>query len=314
MKKKVILLSILIAVCAICFIPFTHQKTILIKASFFNVYLQMAKADNWKKWQPDISAALKKNPTQVKISKHSSGFGISTPNVTLNIKNVDGVVFNTEKTIDGKSIKYSYILLPGSAEGNTIAKTGQKTNLIKLLIGVFDDTDKNHDMDGLKNFMEDSRSYYGFEIKQTMVSDINIIVEKKTVPVKNKISGIIKIRQELDEFIKLNHLKAVQPVIADIRTNDPDSVRIMIGMPINKPVAAASDKIQFMHEPEHGKILIGLYKGRYGDRQKLYTAMKNYITDHYLASPEDPYEKYLDNKIPFSDTAFVNLQVNFPIY
>jgi effector-binding domain-containing protein len=102
-------------------------------------------------------------------------------------------------------------------------------------------------------------------------------------------------------------------VIADIRPAGKDSLRMMIGLPVNKPAVSAQNVI-FMQLPAHGRMLVGYYTGKYGGRDKLYLAMKTYLTDHHLASPEDPYEKYLDDKIPANDSSLVHLQVNFPIY
>jgi len=177
---------------------------------------------------------------------------------------------------------------------------------------LFDGKTEN-DLNELKVFLEDPRRYYGFDIRRTMVTDSNILVEKRKVLLKNKASEIAQTEQDLKAYIRQQKLKIVQPVIADIRAIGRDSLRLMIGLPINQPTVS-SGKIQFMHQPTHGHILTGLYTGRYDGRQKLYLAMKTYIADHNLSSPEDAYEKYLDNKIPVSDTSFVHLQVNFPIF
>ena len=312
MKKKLILILLVLAVL-LCIVPFQQQKTVKINAQYFITYQQLAKPENWKNWQPGLFKACKKNPAQVQIIKHDKTFTILALEMVFNIDHSAGFAFKVDQKNGGKNSTYTCIVLPDNIHRTTLITVIKSSNLFQRAYAYLSKGQTTTDIDYLKNYLEDARLYYGFDIRKTTVTDSNVVVIKKLVATGDKLIEIAKIELELKEFIKKQGLKEVQPVIADIRKSGPDSVRIMIGLPVDRQTVSAG-KVVFMHLPPHGRMLTGLYTGKYGGKQKLYEAMNSYLTDHSLASPEDPYEKYLDNKIPASDTSFVHLQVNFPIY
>ncbi|MGI4020982.1 MAG: hypothetical protein ACRYFA_05710 [Janthinobacterium lividum] len=315
MKKILVFIVLILAVALVCLIPFKQQKMINIKVQYFIALQQLLQPENWRKWQPEIKQAWEKDSVQVKLTKNKlkKTFTYAAPKILLLVNNEQGFAFNILKDIYGKVNSYTYIAIPKLIDNTANIIVVTRTSIVKLLYEFFINNSTQTDIISLKNYLEDPRQYYGFDIRRTMVTDSNIVVEKKRILVKNKSLEIAQTEQDLKAYIQQQNLKIVQPVIADIRNIGQDSLRLMIGLPINKQTVSGG-KIQFMHQPPHGHMLIGFYNGRYGGRQKLYLAMKTYIADHNLSSPEDAYEKYLDNKIPVSDTSWVRLQVNFPIF
>lgn len=313
MKKKVVISLLVLVVLSLCFIPFRQQKTVNIQAQYFITLQQLLKPENWQNWQPDVYKAWKKDSTQVKISKSNKIFTITVPGIIFNIDHTGGFALKIDKKINGKNSTYTCIVLPNNLKGTTFIKVVKRSSLVQLLSNYLSKKPTDPDMAALKNYLEDAKLYYGFDIKKTTVTDSNVVVIKKLVAATNRLDEIAEIRLNLQEFIKKNQLKEVQPVIADIRKSGLDSLRLMIGIPIDRQTVSKG-KVIFMHLPSHGRMLTGLYTGKYIGREKLYQAMRSYLTDHNFSTPEDPYEKYLDNKIPASDSSFVHLQVNFPIF
>ncbi|MGI4803122.1 MAG: hypothetical protein ACRYFL_00010 [Janthinobacterium lividum] len=311
MKKILVFITLILAFVLVCFLPFKQQKAVNIKVQYFITLQQLLQPENWKKWQPQVKQAWEKDSAQVKISKRNTVFTIQIPGSAITFT-AHGFDFYVDKNSIWKNSSYRMIAIPVLKDGTAMVHIEQKKTLLNRLFEFFGQKPSN-DIEQLKQYLENTRLYYGFDIRRTTVTDSNIVVEKKTVLLQNKALEIAQTEQDLKDFIRQKDLKIVQPIVADIREAGKDSLRIMIGLPVNKQAISAG-KIKFMHLPSHGRMLTGLYYGKYSGRQKLYLAMKTYITDHHLASPEDPYEKYLDNKIPVSDTSFVHLQVNFPIY
>ncbi|MGI4805053.1 MAG: hypothetical protein ACRYFL_09800 [Janthinobacterium lividum] len=311
MKKISFLILLLLAFLLICFIPIQQHKTLNINAQFFITMQQLLQPANWEKWQPEVKKAWQKDPVQVKISKHNTVFSIQIPGSIITFS-AQGFTFYVDKNSSWHNSRYQFVMIPVLKDGTAMLTINQKTNLWNRLLDLLSQKPEN-DLDQLKAFLEDPRQYYGFDIRRTTVTDSNVVVEKRRVSIQNKALEIAGTEQDLKVYVHQQNLKIVQPIIADIRAIGKDSLRIMIGLPVDKQTVSAG-KIEFMHLPSHGRMLTGLYNGKYGGRQKLYLAMKTYIADHNLSSPEDAYEKYLDNKIPVSDTSWVRLQVNFPIF
>jgi effector-binding domain-containing protein len=89
-----------------------------------------------------------------------------------------------------------------------------------------------------------------------------------------------------------------------------DSVEVNIGLFIDKEIKP--DKVfSFVSMPKGGQLYAIKYKGRFDKRYKLYAAAKQYYADHSYHTIILPFETYLNNKLPASDTDHVNIQVNF---
>ena len=273
----------------------------------------MANPENWLQWQNNLHNALQKDSTLTKISKYKKAFIIAAPVVHFQVDNSLGFVFGVNKTINDLTTNYAAIVVPNTINNSAVINIKTKRSAFRRIYLYFKQNNDTTDIGYLKHYMESPETYYGFRIVKTTVTDSNVVVIKKLVPLAKKQLTINQSITSLKKFLQKNQLKQVQPVIADIRAPEHDSVRIMIGLPINKTATSAGE-VSFMHLPTHGHMLVGFYNGPYSGRKNLYAAMKQYVSDHHFSAPEDPYEKYLDNKIPATDTSTVRLQVNFPIF
>lgn len=310
MSKKTYLPIIFLLIIACGFIPFNYERNVGIDYTYLLVFKQL-KAGNWKKWQPQLAAVYTKDSTLIKVEQNSNGFSIKAPGILVEGQTNDGFKYRLVKTINSEQSSYSYVAVPQSNSGKCSIIIGKKGNMYNWLYEAL--TNKKTDFDALKSYMYDTKAFYGISIFSGKVIDSNILVQKKIVPVAAKNAEVIKVQQELKDYIKLHNIRQEQPVMADIRNVSKDSALVMIGIPIVGR-GKTDGKFIFMHLPRNGNMLSAYYKGLYGGRQKVYQALKNYLSDRSMSSPEVPYEKFLNNKIPASDTALVNMQINIPIF
>ncbi len=310
MNKKLYLPILLIAIVACTLIPFSYQKIVTIDYPFMIVFNQL-KAANWKKWQPQLLVIYAKDSTGIKTVQSKTGFSINAKNIYINAQTADGFKFAVTETINHKSTKYKYVTIPQSNAGKCSVIIIKKGNTYNWLLDFI--IKKPGDIDALKSYMYDTKAFYGYQINRGKVIDSNIVVQKQIVPIAARASEIVKIQQLLNAYLKLHGIKQEQPIMADIRDVSKDSALVMIGIPIVGRAKNSGD-FKFMHLPRNGYMLSAYYRGPYGGRQKLYKAIKAYVTNHSLSAPEVPYEKFMDNKIPLSDADEVNMQVNFPIF
>lgn len=309
MKKVILLLTIVII---IAFVPFKKQININIKAPFYDVCQQLLKVDNWKKWQPDIHKNIITSPALISIKTSKNGFLITSPQQTFNIKYTSVNVFNVDRIIHHVNYKFNYVINPSLSNTNTTIIVSYKINLFKLLVAGLSINDNLNPVIDLKKFMEDPMLYYGFNIYEKQVPESHLLVKSKTVLVKNDRYVVMKnLVDELRGYAEKNNLATIQPVTAEYINKQPDSLQIVIGMPVNQKVKSTNNII-YMHMPA-GKVIIGVYKGKYAERQKIYTGMEKYIQNFGLQKQVLPLEKYTDNKLPSSDTDIVNMQIYYPV-
>lgn len=310
MKKIAILLTLLFVISAACFIPFSQQKTIIIKGSFFNVYQQLANSQNWAKWRSDLRQVRLIDSTKISEKKMAKGFEISCTNLSISVSPTDGYSFKINEVNTGKTFQYQYSILPGKFQDQTQIILSQKTNPLKYLFrpNAFSRT---HIAD-LKNFMEDVQLYYGYEITKRRITDTAIIAVRKVVLAKNKLAEATKSLTLLKQYASINGLTQIQPFIAQFLPLSKDSLNVNVGLPVNKKTSAKKP-VAFMQMPAGNSYTVRFH-GRFIDRQKAYAALQRYFSDRQLQMPALPFETYMDNKLPLTDTDRVNIRISFPSY
>lgn len=313
MKKKIILFSLLFVFLIICFIPLTQQKTIVIKASFYNVYQQLANVSQWQKWRKDIRKVYLTDSAKISNKQDTSGLKITYADFKLTVKPVNGYSFQVNEQANNKVFEYVYTVLPEKSATETKITIRESVNMLHYALNGFKTKllTETHITD-FKEFMENVNLYYGYDIVKTKITDTAIIVLRRMVLAKNKFSEAQKSINLLRNFAADNGLRQTQPFIAQFLPRGNDSMRLNIGIPVNKKVAVKKP-IDYMEMPA-GNTYTAKFHGPFSEKTKIYTAIQRYFNDRHLQMPALPFETYLDNKLPLSDTSYINIRVNFPSY
>lgn len=314
MKKIIVLILAVVLLLIVFFIPVTHQKSILIKSSFFNVYKQLTNAGKWKNWRPDLRKAYESDSTKIVIKKDSNSFIIDNAAIHLHVKTA-GSEFTINEQDSNKTVNYNYSVIPDKFPNKTWVTVFKHTSIFSYFIhgsgpATFSDTHA----DDLKNFMETDSLIYGYKIIKTRVPESNLIVIKKAVLATDKFSEAANMFATLQHYIATHGLKQTQPVIAQFSPKGAtDSAQVNVGLFIDREVG--SDKVvTFTRMPKGGPLYSAEFTGKFNERKKAYAGLQQYFTDHLYQSAILPFETYLDNKLPTSDTGKVNIQVNFTAF
>jgi effector-binding domain-containing protein len=218
--------------------------------------------------------------------------------------------FGVTENRNGKLNIFSCILIPESTSNKTLATVLSKTNLFGYLKGLLLKDDKPSPVAGLKNYLEDTRLYYGFTIRKELTSEKLIAVKRGSFINSDLHQQADKMLSQLNGVILKNKLKIVSPLQLQYLSTTKDSVQVMLGLPVDKKVTPSND-IEYMTMPK-GRILVGDYSGIYKDKEKLYDAIGRYMRDNYIHPIIRPFERFDNNKLPASDTTVVNMQLIVP--
>ncbi|MBV8391461.1 MAG: hypothetical protein JO080_16765 [Mucilaginibacter sp.] len=313
MKKKIIALLALVLIIVACFIPVTQQETIPVKSSFLNIFVHLSNPANWRKWRSDMNSIPDADTNKFLVKKDSASFAISYDQRKLDVKS-KGYLFEIEDQWNGKSINYDYIIVPDKLPINTFVAVSKRTSAINYLIGKirgapFDDTHIND----LKKFMETDSLLYGYNIFKTKVPNDDLIEIKRKVPSKDQFTAAADMQVVLQEYLKKHNIKKVQPLIAQFLPRGKDSTQVNVGFYIDRKVESEGE-VFFAQMPKGGVLYAAKYKGSFNQRNKVYATLRQYFTDHSYQTAILPFESYLDDKLPASDTTRVNIQVNFSSY
>ncbi len=314
MMKKLILLAPVLIVLIAWFIPATQEETITVNASFFNVYRVLSTPVKWKEWRRDLRKISPADTSKIVIKKDSSFFNINYPDLELRVNIQDGV-FTIDDNSNGKNTHYSFLAEPAKAPNTTLIMVDKKINFIRFLFqhldaASFNDTHINE----LKTYMETDSLKYGCNVFKTHVPEANLIVMSKVVLSKTKYADALAILSQLQQFVQLHQLKQTQPLIAQyLPKHNTDSTTVKIGFFIDKETVSENG-VTFTRMPKGGPLYAAKFSGRFDRRLKIYSSLQQYFTDHLYQQAILPFESFLDNKLPTSDTSHVNVQVNFSTY
>jgi effector-binding domain-containing protein len=313
MKKVIIVLSILVLIVAVILIPVTSKETIQVKSSFFNTFKFLSTPANWGKWRPDLKKEFVSEPDSILIKKDTNSFSIKSRGNMLKVA-ISASSFVVSDGWNGNNSEYIYSVIPDKDVKKTSIVVSQKTSAISYLIGkltksYFSDTYIGY----LKNFLETDSLYYGFNILKIKVPDANLIEIKKAVLKKDQFTEAAKMQASLQSFIKKNDLKKMYPLIAQFFPKGRDSIQVNVGFFVNKEVKSDKDIIS-ASMPKGGPLYTAIYKGSFQGRTKAYQSMNQYFTDHSYQQPILPFECYLDDKLPVSDTSKVDIRINYVSY
>lgn len=313
MKQKVILSLLALVILSAFLIPVQQQETIPVKASFLNIYSLLAKPDKWQKWRSDLSSVPTSDSAKVFIKKNDGSFAIKYELLQLNVT-YQGNTFGITEHNNDKTISYSFVVIPDTGLNKSFIAVYKKTSLISYLAGKFrpvsfSDTHVND----LKNFMETDSLRYGCRIFKTRVPVANLIVIRRVVLAKDKFTEAAKMLSALQRYTQTHNVKQTQPLIAQFLRKGKDSAQVNIGFFIDKETKSYND-ITFMRMPKGGPLYSARFNGKFNKRQSIYDGVSQYFIDQKYQSAILPFESYLNNKLPTTDTDKIKIQVNFTAY
>jgi hypothetical protein len=307
MKRKFVLLFLILILAAICIIPVPGEKTVLIKAPFLQVFTQLQTAKNWKNWRNDLRKADQTDSDKIAVKIAVNHFTINYLDLALNVK-LSGGSFDINEHNKNGDINYSLSVIPDKVPVNSFIVIKNTLPLLKYVYGIFKDdlSDKTHITD-LKKYMETDSLYYGYRIFKTHVAGTKLIVMRKTVRAENQFTEAAKMHSALKQFVKTHGLKRGEPLIAQFIASDKDSVQLTVGLYVDT-VITAEGGIHPETMPKNGPGYSIKFSGNFSRRPQLYSAIRRYFADHSIQPAILPFDIYLDDKLPTSDTSKVNIQ------
>jgi len=302
MRKRIVVPVVLSVVLMICFIPIKSTVTIQINAPYFNVYKQFAAPGKWLKWQPALRSYT---GNKLKIDSNKTGFSILAPSFAYRVKRT-GI---SEFEITGnKSSDSNYAFIPDDKTNKTTAIVTRTTNAFGYAWYLLTKNLRDSPIADLKRFMEAPLLYYGFIIKKELTHEKLLAVKRGTFSRNDIYRNSKVIQAELNNFSLHNKLKVSDLLQLQYVSRKGDSTEIMLGLPVNDKIKA---DVEYMNMPQ-GKILVGYFKGKYKNRDKLYTAMRTYMNDNYIHPMIQPFERFQEDKLPSADSTTVDMQVVIP--
>jgi effector-binding domain-containing protein len=312
MKKIILLPALIVLLLVLSLIPVEYQTAIPVKGPFLNIYTILSNPQKWEQWLPAFRQLPARDTAKLTVQKDTASFSIQGPHVGLKVAK-NGMIFNIEEQAP-KEHEYSYLIMPLQQGNKTQLIATEKISLWRYLLAQLSSSYQGDThINDFKHFVETDSLLYGCRIFKTRVPEGNLVEIRQTVPAKEKFTAAHTMLTTLQQFIKEHQLTRMQPVIAQFLPKGKDSAQVNVGFFIDRETVSAKP-VTFVRMPKGGPLYAARFSGKFDQRKKVYDGLQQYFTDHLYQSAILPFETYLDNQLPTSDTSHINILVNFTTY
>jgi effector-binding domain-containing protein len=314
MKKRVAVVLIIVAVLLIVSaLPIAQKSTVNITASFDNAMPQIIKLANWKNWYPSMKEAYTINPNGYGLTVDSSQkiYTITISGKKYIVHAITPISYQVTELNSHWVDIFAFTFFPGDTLGRLKIIIEKKNPLLFTLFG-WNKAGENA-INGLKYYLEDPKSFYGFNIQMGTIRDSVIASSVFKIRKEDVFLKIHEAYMNLIVYTKYNTLIKTDHISISYIPISEDSLQLTIGIPVNKPAPPDKD-INCLLLPAKGNVMLGNYEGRFSDRKKIYLAMSKYLTDHDLSIAAESFERYLNDSIPSSDSSMIRMELNYPVH
>jgi hypothetical protein len=307
MKKillALVLLVVIMLVAAYLFIPrkLKIEATTTVNAALPAVSRLLSENDTWKKFWPDTAAFKLNDQTYSIKGKFFTAFNIDIGTEKDSISSILNLLLLSGS--DPVAINWSGELIISS--GNPFTRISQYRKARSI------EKNMNSILTGMKNFMEQTKNIYGFDIKQTKVKDSVLISTRRSFDHHPASKDVYEMIQSLKEYIAVNDAKEEGPPMLNIFQTDSLHFEAMTAIPVDRKLPLTN-----IFAPKFllkgGDILEAEVNGGY---YKIGTALKeleNYKNDYRFYSPAIPYQLLITDRSKEPDTTKWITRLYYPV-
>jgi len=176
-------------------------------------------------------------------------------------------------------------------------------------------TEKNMQkiLNAMKEFMEQTKNIYGFDINRTIVTDSALISTRRLLDHQPTVKDIDDMIQSLKKYIIENNAVEQNFPMLNVLRIDSSRFEVMTAIPVDRQLPLTNDFApKFLLKG--GNILEGEIKG---GPNRIETALKefeNYRLDYKLLSPAKPYQLLMTDRLKEPDTTKWITRLYFPVF
>lgn len=308
-----LLLIVLSFLFYIFFVQQTVRKTVNIPLPVLKVFQQIADPAMLVKWyMPFANTAV-----QPEIQYNDSNNIIRSGNDSIEISN-QSIYSTLLKSFSGSQKKtFHFSAIPDTTrKEQTVVTMTYKTSLFKQWFNN-GSLERNalQSFTNFKEYMQDTKRLYGYEIQPVAVTDTLFLFISETVAISEKRNGIRKLFEQLIAYAEKKRAGYNGVRIFYSEKNPDDKITLFASIGItNKIIIPPSDPFEQKMMPSGKNLLEATYQGPFGESDKVFPALESFKTDHNLSSMAIPYKKFLSDGYDFTDDQIVQLKVYYPIF
>jgi len=306
MKKILIVLLVLVVftlAAVYLFIPgkLKIEATISLKAAFPGVSRTLTDENTWKKLWP--------GETPFNYNKQTYSIGVKISSV------FDIDIYSGKDTVKSRlelvSIENDMMMIGWHAEQMTSSNPFTRFSQYRHL----KETEKNmHEiLQIMKAFLEKTKNIYGFEIKETLVTDSVLISMRRSFRHYPTVQEIDSMIQRLKKYIVQNNAIEKNSPMLNVMKLDSTHYEAMSAIPVDKALPRTNEFApKFLLKG--GNILEAEVQGGLFTIENCLQEIENYRLDYKYNSPAIPYQLLVTDRLKEPDTTKWITKLYYPVF
>lgn len=316
MKRKIVsVVCIIISVVVLFYLLFVQhefKKTLILKLPILTVTEQFNTPKNLQKWfVPFINATASPSDSVTQTNKSITD---GTYRLEVNNTSIYSAILTFSK---GKKTKeFLFSAMPDSTKGGfTILTIIYKNSYLKEWLFKSDLEQKAlSSFTGFKEYLDDTKRIYGYEINPVKVVDTLFLFKRQTVSLSDKRNTTKSLFENLIAYADKNNLGYNGNRIFYSVKGD-DNITLFASIGITREIEIPeTEEFEIKRMPFEKNLLEAIYQGPYGEASKVFEALKQYLSDHNLSSIAIPYQKFISDGYDFADEQVVQMKIYCPIF
>ncbi|MGQ0740508.1 MAG: hypothetical protein ACT4OJ_15770 [Bacteroidota bacterium] len=286
-------------------------KTISVPYTMFKSGEQLNNSKNLEKWYAPFAI----NETS-DISKDSKGQRIISGEYSAEISDITMFSSVINAGYKGKKKAFSFTALADSSEAaaSSVTLAYNTTVFRKWFAKPVLEKNAEKSLENLRDYMTDTRRFYGFEIQQVPVEDTLFLFSRSAVPVAQRREATKKIFEQLIAYAENKGAGYNgNRIYYTLKSGDEITIFASIGVS-NMTETSPNDVIQYKRMPYGKKLLMTSYQGPFNQSDRAFKALEAFKADHTLTSMAIPFQKFMSDGYDFEDDQVVQLKIYYPVF
>ena len=233
---------------------------------------------------------------------------------TLYLENVSsfGALYRSSKEKSSASFLFTAVSDTTEVSASRIQLTYRST-LIRQWLGKTElEKAAEQSLQNLREYMTDTKRFYGYEIQEVKVEDTAFLFSRVTVPLAEKRQAMVRLFDKLIAFAQQQEAGYNGSRIF-YSMQSGNNITLFAGVGVTVAVNVSGD-IEYKRMPYGKNLLQTSYQGPFGQSGKAFEALELFKTDHKLSSMAIPYQKILSDGYDFADDQMVQLKIYYPVF
>lgn len=312
MKKKITVVALLIAVLALLwvfFVPSVQKNEVVINAPVIRVQQQLASVKSISRWYLPFAGT---DTASIKISGNNK---IEANNQSLLITHITGVSAAYQVSENGTSKDVLFTVIADSAGHSRVTLSYTSTLWGRLTGGSAVTANAGKSLQHLKEYFEDTKKMYGFEMEVVELTDTAFLFTSKVVANSAKKEAFKSQYASLIQYAGKKNMGYNGIRIFYTSPFGNDSIHIFTSIGINNPQNASLEgEFSLKKMPYKGKLLSAYYQGSFKNINSVIKAMEQFKADNSMTSMAIPFIKPITEGIDFDDAQIVQARAYYPVY